>query len=367
MKTRVTQTDVARAAGVHNTTVSLALRNSPLIPAATRERIRAIAQSLGYAPDPALRALAAYRNSCRERTRVETLVYLTTGETRPDWRQLTVQEQYCAAARRKAAELGFQFRPVQLDEPGMNSRRLDRMLRHEDIRCVLLATRGPLDGEWSALTWSRLCALRIGGPPPPAPELHQVTLDIGAIVRLALQRVGLGGYRHIGLAVNRRLDELEDRAWSAAFQAEQYRNGVRNPLPVLYLPDAPPAECSVLLARWHRTCRPEVILGLSPHFLHQLRQAGLRPPGDVAYADLSLQDAFQTIAGVREHCARVGELAVEMLSGQLMQNQFGPPAVPTVTLIGGEWCDGASLPARQPAIAHALPVPAPALRDNLVA
>jgi len=44
--------DVARAAGVHQTTVSLALRNHASIPAATRERIKAAAAELGYKQIP---------------------------------------------------------------------------------------------------------------------------------------------------------------------------------------------------------------------------------------------------------------------------------------------------------------------------
>jgi len=51
---RVTMSDVALAAHVHKSTVSLALRNQPKLNAATRERIRKIAEELGYRPDPML-------------------------------------------------------------------------------------------------------------------------------------------------------------------------------------------------------------------------------------------------------------------------------------------------------------------------
>ena len=43
---RVTLADIAAKAGVHVTTVSLALRNSPRLPVATRERIRKLAEQL---------------------------------------------------------------------------------------------------------------------------------------------------------------------------------------------------------------------------------------------------------------------------------------------------------------------------------
>src|SRR5688572_25664991 len=44
---RTTQDDVARAAGVHRTTVSLALKHHPRIPGETQERVRRIADELG--------------------------------------------------------------------------------------------------------------------------------------------------------------------------------------------------------------------------------------------------------------------------------------------------------------------------------
>ena len=64
MDARPTLQDIAKRAGVGKATVSLALRNDPKISAATRERVRAIAEELKYRPDPALR-IAGGRGSIR--------------------------------------------------------------------------------------------------------------------------------------------------------------------------------------------------------------------------------------------------------------------------------------------------------------
>ena len=61
MDGRTTQRDIARAAQVDVSTVSLALRAHPRIPETTRKRIQKLADRLGYRPDPALSSIAACR------------------------------------------------------------------------------------------------------------------------------------------------------------------------------------------------------------------------------------------------------------------------------------------------------------------
>ena len=60
MERRVSLKDVANVAGVHPTTVSMALRNHPRIPEATRSRLKKLAEEMGYTRDPALVALVEY-------------------------------------------------------------------------------------------------------------------------------------------------------------------------------------------------------------------------------------------------------------------------------------------------------------------
>lgn len=61
--------DVARAAGVHQTTVSRALRNDRRLPEQTRQRIRKLAERLGYRPHPLLTALGVNLRRGRPITR----------------------------------------------------------------------------------------------------------------------------------------------------------------------------------------------------------------------------------------------------------------------------------------------------------
>jgi len=62
-KPRTSMRDVANAVGVSVSAVSLAIRNSPRVSAAMRQKISAKLVEMGYQPDPMLSALAQYRRS----------------------------------------------------------------------------------------------------------------------------------------------------------------------------------------------------------------------------------------------------------------------------------------------------------------
>ena len=344
---RVTQNDIARAAGVHNTTVSLALRNSPAIPEATRKRIHALAEQMGYHPDPALQALVAYRRGRTVRDRKQTIAYITNANTPWGWRSVPADELFYAGAGKKAAQYGYQLEHFWLGEPGLTPRRLSSILFHRGITGVLLASHRPCTGALLDFDWGRISAVKIGCF-PQAPALHRVTDDQHGIMRLAMKRVVAAGYRRIGLVLPKTWDEAVDHAWSAGFWIEQNRlpGDQRVPIHFCELGEGGAAE-SNQLAKWFETFRPDAILGSRPVADRTLAEMGLSIGRDVAFADLFLGGAEETFAGVRHNSERVGEVATEMLVRLMQENVCGTPAVPTATLVEGLWCDGPSLPARQ--------------------
>jgi LacI family transcriptional regulator len=94
---------------------------------------------------------------------------------------------------------------------------------------------------------------------------------------------------------------------------------------------------------WLRQYRPEVLISKEQFVQPRLAELGLTVPRDIAFAEIFLDPDGQT-AGVRHNCERVGELAVEILDGQLQHYSYGVPSFPTTTLVEGTWFDGKSLP-----------------------
>lgn len=350
----MTQSDIARAAGVHNTTVSLALRDRACIPEATRRKIQTIARRMGYTPDPALQALVAYRKSVVGAGAHSTIAFVTdtTGADCPG--ELQARELCLLGARDAAVKLGYTLEHFWLETHEIAEGRLGQLLAGRGIHAALLAwhrggTSRPLDFDCR-----ELCAVRVGNA-GWNPSLHSVVNDVGANVRLGFRHARQAGYRRIGLVLPSGWDEASDGVWSLAFAVEQARLPQQDQIPPLTLSGdasnhasdshgSPPESRAEALDRWLDACRPEVILASKPHVSAALSRLGRRIPDDLALIELQNEKPDATLAGVRQNYVSVGALSVETVVRLLQQNQRGLPSVPTVTLVQGTWCDGASLP-----------------------
>ncbi|MGH7995589.1 MAG: LacI family DNA-binding transcriptional regulator [Opitutaceae bacterium] len=350
---RITLADVAKRAGVHASTVSMALRNHPSLPAATKDRLRSMAKAMGYVPDPALSALAAYRRMSARKPEGERLAYVTDWFSSEGWKEMPAHAEFFEGAAEKSRELGYRLEHHWLGEHGMSAARLGSILLNRGIVGLILASQRLIPGISFDFDWPRFSAIKIDYF-PAEPPIHCVSNDQRAIVQMATQKALAAGYRRIGLVLERQFDLSAREAWSAGFLAELQRLKASDRVPILHFSNDQ-ANLSGLsdenqpigrrrFAPWYAKHRPEVVIGYGRHVRPSVEETGLNIPGEVAFVELFLEDSTGATAGVRENCRRVGEVAVEELVGQLHQNLRGLPRFPTCTLVEGTWVDGASLP-----------------------
>jgi LacI family transcriptional regulator len=353
---RITMAAVAKQAGVHTTTVSLALRNHPSLPESTRRRLQALAEKMGYQPDPALRALVAWRRQSRPKKESPPLAYLTHWNTKWGWKKEPAHARFFAGATARARQLGYRLEHFWLGEPLLTHERMSGILRARGITGVIVASYLPESGPTLNLDWPRFSAVRIDYH-PHEPELHTVTNDQRAIIQLAVRRIVAAGYRRIGFVIPKSWDYFCDLAWSAGFLAEQQELPPEAHVPILRYDDfleegtANPNRTGAMVPRqefkqWLERYRPEVLISREGYVQPRLVELGLTAPRDLAFVEI-YHEAEGRAAGVRHNCDRVGELAVEILAGQLQQYAWGIPSFPTTTLVEGTWHDGPSLPPRR--------------------
>jgi LacI family transcriptional regulator len=352
---RVTLADIARRARVHVTTVSLALRNHRRLPEATRLRIQGLAETMGYRPDPLLRALVAYRSRVMDRRNPPTLAYVTNWNTRWGWKKVTAHPDFFLGAQAMAERLGYRLEHFWMHEPGLTQGRLSRMLYARGINGLIIASHGREMGDALQFDWNNFSAVKIDYF-PHQPALHNVTNNQCDIVRLAMQKVMAAGYRRIGFVMHRGWDHAVDHLWTAGFLCEQQHLARADRVPAHIFPDLHPIEnwfnennAPVVadehdLARWLRQYRPEVVISKASFVMPLFGRLGIRVPRDLAFVDVFLEKGAGEAAGVRQNHETVGATAVEILAGQLQHNKFGVPEIPTTTFVEGTWFDGATCP-----------------------
>lgn len=329
--------DIAKVAGVHFTTVSLALRNSPRLPHETCEQLQRVAREMGYVPDPMLSSLAVYRNSLKPIDYHATLAWVTAFPNRDQWRDVPVFLEQFQGASARAEELGFRLEQFWLTEPGMTSTRATQILRARGISGLIIAPL-PKAGGTLKLDWQQFSSVAIGYS-LIAPSLHLACAHQYRCIRLALHELRLRGYRRIGLVVLRSSDDRVDHNWLAGYLIEQFEMPKATRLSPLVLASW---EDDVFGA-WVRKQRPDAIISKLPETVTALRARGLAVPDDIAVAYLSDTHPGDEHSGVDENSGRVGAAAVDFVVGMLHRNERGVPEFAHRLLIEGRWVEGATV------------------------
>lgn len=340
LATRATLRDVAQHAGVHCSTASLALRNNPRIPLATRQRVQTSATAVGYRVDPLVAALMRNRRR-RESSGPVTLAYVTNHPTRFGWRATNPARPDCdAGARAEAERRGFRLEHFWHREPGIGPHRLGEILRHRGIRGVILG-RLPWDQASLDFEYDRFACVALGLTPLGVP-LPRVAEDHFGAVTLAMEQCAARGYQRAGLVFS---TATENAAVSerrlGAFCAQQRR--LPEASRVAPYSENPPSACS--FARWFEEQAPDVLITTQATPVAQwLKAMRVAVPTDVGLIDLE-PAAQGNVAGVCHDSARLGALAIELLVGLLQRNATGSASGPgEQVLLSGQWREGLTLP-----------------------
>jgi DNA-binding LacI/PurR family transcriptional regulator len=196
MERRVTQADVAREAKVHRSTVSMAFSQHPNIPEDTRNRILSVAEKLGYAPDPMLSALAAYRSQNRPTSFKGALAWIVNSAFDFDWRTRSHYVDYHKGAALRAKFHGFKLDIFDVNSPGMSSERIGKILHARRISGLLLCPQ-PRPNTNFDFCWEEFSSVTFGYS-LTTPKLHTVAPTQFRASLEAMRQLHLRGYRRIG-------------------------------------------------------------------------------------------------------------------------------------------------------------------------
>lgn len=337
--------DIARSLGVSHTTVSLSLRNDPSIPHATRERVRAAADRLGYRSNVLVSSLMSQVRLKHQKIAPEVVAFLSGGPSADDWRNHSACVGFYAGARRQAPKLGIRVEPFWLGPDGGASATTCRVLRARAIRGVLIAPF-PTPVYRHELAWSQLICVGLGYVFKDLP-LHRATHNHFHGVQIAYENLVRLGYRRIGLVLESSQNSRVGYSWLGGYRAAQDMLGGETLAPLLTDDTDAPGRAK----EWLRRQRPDAVIGFGPAQYLALEQAGRRIPDNLAYAALDIEQMnlahVPEPAGINQNLEQIGATAVDILATHLYHNEQGFPPHPVLTMIGGRWVDGRTAPPRR--------------------
>jgi len=341
MATRVTLKMIALKAGVHTTTVSLALKDHPSLPETTRNRIKALAEEMGYTRDPLLSALVAYRTNNRLLVKQGVLawvdIWTTPGGARARYAELW------QGAFDHAQKLGWKLEAFRPLHEGRTLPQFSRILRARGIDGLIIAplpfaqTAIELDWPWfSAVTPSHTLV---------APRLHSIVTHQAHNMRTLCRRLYSLGYRKPGLVLNS-VDQAISLNWFTSYIGFQY--SVSKPTNII-----PPLAQEQFNAKefmdWFNQHRPDSLVLTQPAaYILALKAAGVRIPEDVIIGvPRATHDAFDNLSptdndvilSVNERWGAIGRHNVDILVGMLHRNEKGVPETPLTISVDGVLLD----------------------------
>lgn len=329
----VTQAQVAAAAGVARATVSYALRDNPKIPAKTVARVRAVAERLGYRPNPRVAALMAHIRQAHPVGRGERIAFVWVHTTRVEARQNPFLRNVFAGARQRATQMGFTLEEFWTNDADMTDLRLEQIIRARGIVGVVLS---PVTNAEAAVTlgwdWRHFAPAVIGNV-TWTPELHHAGHHHYLGMRMALLELAKLGCTRPAALIEPQSNERAKRAWEAAFLTQHPQPGAARSLVRI---DS--VKLRVSVGDWLRAARADALIVSETALLEnpeiQKVRRQLRLPAITLYWSSSTP---RDVGGIDQCYDRVSAHAVDLVAAQLNANETGVPDLPRIMLFPGRW------------------------------
>lgn len=340
MDKHVTLRDIARAAGVHFTTVGMALRNNPNVSPDTAARVREVAQKLGYTPNAMLSALSAYRRG-QERHFAGNLAYIATYPA-SDLKTNLSEQLIRLGVSRYAQSQGFGFDMFHLDASDLTGIQITRILRSRGIQGLLFAPRVD-SGTVPELDWANFSPVAIGYS---ITNLHvnRACAHHAHNMRICLHALRERGYRRIGLILPYAIYERSRGIVNGAFLSEQYLL----PKESRVSPLIAHAITKPTVAQWLRRQRIDCVIlsAFASQIWAWIQELGYDVPNEIGVSVIFRTGKADPIAGIDEQLDLVGEAAARIVVPMLQHNERGLPVFPLYNLVEGLWVDSSTVRSR---------------------
>lgn len=344
---RTTIRHIATALGLSRAAISLGLRNSPQIAAATCRKIQATAAEMGYHPNLSATNLAHFRHSASEKTVHSAMAWINCWKNPADLRGFHQFDLYWRSAKTTAESAGYRLEEFVVDATS-NVARLQNILLTRNIHGIIIPPQHRTS-SWSkfcdgSFDWSRFSAVRIGHS-IRNPAVSVVAPDQVGNCILAVEEISARGYERIGYVTLRAIRKSTQNWFLGGFHLAQIALPSSRHVPVLYLEERDEVDRE-RLAQWINRHKPDVILTEWNEIGKLLDSLGIKVPQQVGLVALNTLDC-EIKAGIYQNPELIGEASAEVLIALMNRNERGVSMYYRTTTVMGKWQDGPTLPPKK--------------------
>lgn len=321
--------EIAAAAGVSIMTVSYALRGHSSIPSSTRQRIRRIADEMGYHRHPYLSALMTQVRARKMDANRPVIAYLCGTANRSTMMANYFRRQFFTGAASRAEALGFSLEPIFTE--GVlegRGRRISSVLKYRRIDAVIMSVH-PLKAAALDLNWADFACCVLGYS-RSYPMLHRVDSNHSQLLRGALDELARRGYHRPGYLCSVFENRRAEGAVCTAMAGYNQTAPPRERLPFHII--SPNRWNPGYVNRWVRQHQVDALIVHSPQLVEFLQQ------GNPALPVVTLEATEDNpLPGMDPRPQVIGAMAVDQVIHQLNHQEYGTPHYRTTTLVDGIW------------------------------
>jgi DNA-binding LacI/PurR family transcriptional regulator len=334
---QVSMQDIANKLGLSQSTVSLALNNSPKISQKTKDKVNATADEMGYHRNPYVSALMSARRHGKNPKEPPVIAVVTAGKTSDEWRARYNHKRFVEGCAFAAESLGIRLEHFWVGEESMTARRLNDIFYNRGIEGAMLLPVGPYREKLNH-AWKNLATVSYGIY-QLEPLTDWVTSDYYGNMEKTRGIIREQGFKRIGFAMDRPYVYARDNRWRAAYMMAYHKDGLARLEPWL-----DPAPAFDGFKAWFEMERPDVIICVhAPTVIQWLEKIGLSVPDDVGVVSIGAAEEGGEVTGIVEEAHTCGKMAIEMLLDRVYQGQLAPLEDPRHITVAGFWNRGATL------------------------
>lgn len=329
----VTVRRLAALLGLSKSTVAGALNGQVGYAAGTVAKVKTMAETLGYRPNPLVTAnMVRIRDTRGRSEHASTLAYLS------DIGRAELLKPGChnyagyLGARERAFELGFGLDLIDYAQAGMNSGRLRNVIRSRGIRGLVIAPHTQPQIELD-LGWDEFATVCIGFS-VVSPRFDRVGYDHHEAIIEVCRRMCARGHQRLGLVMSEDFDARVLHITRAGFMRWQWDHD-GNDVPALLIR----SENRDTLAAWYRKHKPDCIIAPGVNIVEELSHIGIETPRDVVVTTTMHLPQHAELGGFDISLRSLARSAVDLVAAKLYRNEKGVPQMRQTVLVLGTFSD----------------------------